>query len=192
MSFQAAFKQLSNSMYYKSLVRRRISKIILGNSVIRVFKKGTKDDLLKSLGKLALSTLNNINSHELYDSWHAKKVNTIYHCLCKKNKVKFKRDLEGLKWGHSTKIFNLFIGHLVFYSPFLESGTNKSLRKLVHVPLDKKVFTKLREYKANHVPKSIKETTRIQYVNLQIKIRKEAEKRHLPPFYFDEHCWTPD
>ena len=63
------FTELSDVTSYKDFVKIRIGKITLGNSVIRVFIEGTKEQLAMSLSTVRLDKLEYIQSQPEYDRW---------------------------------------------------------------------------------------------------------------------------
>ena len=124
------FKELSKASFYRSLVRQRVIKIVLGSSVIRVFKSGTKEKLRDSLNKLIPDQILKLKTQLEFNQWHLQNVKKIFECL-KTQKENIQRlNKVGLKWGHSTKIFNLFIGHLVFNSAYFRDSEN--LKRIKH------------------------------------------------------------
>ena len=189
-SLEAIYGELKNPLLYKKAVRKRIAKIILGSSVIRAFAAKTKTGLLDCLVHLEINSLSAIHTESEYDKWHYRKITSIYNCLVKTNKSKFKKHTEGLKWGHASKVFNLFIGHLYFYSPYYEKGKQKiKAHRFLHVPLDSKVFTVLKRYNIK-TPLSIKTMTVGQYRDIQKVLRSAAWKKRVDPLLFDDYAWA--
>lgn len=189
VSLNDVFLYLKREDNYKIAVKRRVCKIILGSSVIRVFEENTKTDLINCLTEIDVSGLYTITSQKVYDAWHSAQTNFVYNALSKKNKDRFE-DLAGLKWGHATKIFNLYIGHLIFYSPyFAETKYIKRLYNYVHVPLDSKVFEVLRAA-GMKAPERIKNMTKDQYYEIQDQFRKSAKQHSVPPLFIDEYAWA--
>jgi hypothetical protein len=190
LSLEAIYEEIRSPAVYKKAVKKRIAKIVLGASVIRAFTKDTKPGLLSCLINLDVDSLPQINSVEQYDLWHATKITFVYNCLLKTNAGKFTRGLEGLQWGHTTKVFNLYIGHLYFYSPYFESVKRKSkVHRFLHVPLDSKVFKVLRQSDIE-VPKSIKTINAALYSNIQESLRLSAQKMEVDPLRFDDYAWA--
>lgn len=189
-SVEQVFGYLSKQENYKKAIKSRISKIILGSSVIRAFNKETKNDVLKSLLRIDVSKLYEISSIRGYDLWHNQKTASVYKALLKKNAKKFKKDLEGLKWGHATKILNLFMGHLLLYSPYFDNAKYiKRVYGYLHVPIDSKVFALLRQCGVD-TPKSIKSITKQDYNNIQEVLRTGASTHLIAPLLFDEYAWA--
>src|SRR5688572_7715832 len=190
-SFNQVFSSLKNSSTYMSWVKKRICKIVLGSSVIRVFVEGTKYSLLKCLDNIPIDEVIKIQSQTAYDKWHYKQVNKVYICL-KSQRGNTKRidNDEGLKFGHATKIVNLFIGHLIFYSPYFKKKHTKCVYNFLHVPLDSKVFDALRVCSEQQVPSTIKEVTKETYYSIQEEIRQHAVAYKIPPLCFDDYAWT--
>jgi hypothetical protein len=185
------YSNLNDPFYYKNAIKARVAKIILGSSVIRVFKGGSKISLTECLGKIDVDYLLKISSRKEYDAWHLAGINKIYSCL-KKEPVNIDRlSKEGLKWGHSTKIFNLFIGHLVTMSPYFDKTEDyERIRFYLHVPLDSKAFEVLRDCGIKHVPKNIKQVTQKDYKNIQALLFQASEMHNIPALHFDEYAWA--
>jgi hypothetical protein len=189
-SLETIYEGLKKPVLYKKAVKKRIAKIILGATVIRAFKEGTKTRLLDCLIKIDVDSLTLIQTAAEFDKWHSRKITAVYNCLLKNNKGKFKDHLEGLKWGHATKVFNLYIGHLYFYSPYFENTKRKSnVNQFLHVPLDSKVFEALRQSGID-VPKSIKTINAALYRNIQQSLRLAADKKGVDPLRFDDYAWA--
>lgn len=189
-SIKEVYIYLKRNSNYKDGVRRRVCKIILGSSVIRVFEKKTKKDLLDCLLSIDVTRLYKISSITAYDKWHSEKIEHVYNCLLTKNKEDFQGYFHGLKWGHATKIFNLYIGHLIFYSPFFsDSKYIERIYGYLHVPLDSKVFAILKSFGIS-TPEAIKNISKEKYYELQEIFRKHAKAQFIAPLTFDEYAWA--
>jgi len=191
-SLDKVFLYLSSDSNYKSAIKRRMIKIVLSSSVIRVFKSGSKNELSKCLLKIDLNQLKNIKSQDQFDNWHSLNINNIYLSLRGEPENLERLGKEGLKWGHSAKIFNLFIGHIVMMSPYFTSQEIKDVKFYLHVPLDSKVFAQLKSCGVKSVPGKIKAVTENTYKVIQETIRNSASTYNLPPIYFDDYAWTLD
>lgn len=190
-SLNEVYLFLKDSNNYKKAVKTRAIKIVLGSSVIRVFKKGSKKQLTVCLLDINVDDLGKIKSQEMYDKWHLVQINKIFSCLKKENANLVKLTEEGLKWGHSTKILNLFIGHLAMMSPYYSNAREcYKVQFFLHVPLDSKVFEALRICKIEDVPKNIKSISAKSYKIIQITLRKAALEHKIPALYFDEYAWS--
>lgn len=188
-NLEAIYKKLNDPLFYKDAVKKRIAKIVLGASVIRVFEEDTKAALMDCLNKLDIHSLTLIKTEKEYDKWHIKQVNYVYNALLRKNKIKYRGELVGLKWGHATKIFNLFIGHLYHYSPYFNERSNIEAHKYFHIPLDSKVFSSLKKIGIT-VPSTIKSLNEIQYIEIQQILRRAAYKTGSDPLRFDDYAWA--
>jgi hypothetical protein len=191
-SMDEIFRRLREPDTYKEWTKTRIIKITLGNSVIRVFVKTTKVALIECLLNVPIEEVTTIGSQQEYDEWHLEQVQVIYECLCSKRGNIGRLGHTGLLYGHATKIFNIFIGHLIFYSPYFRSSEVKQVKNFLHVPLDKKVFDALKACSIQNVPPSIKKVTETSYYNLQKVVRNAALPYRIPPLYFDEYGWAFD
>ncbi|MBB1285243.1 hypothetical protein HRH25_12735 [Flavisolibacter sp. BT320] len=191
-SLNEIFECLQDADTYRDWTKTRIIKITLGNSVIRVFVKTTKTALIGCLSNLPVEEVTTIMSQAEYDEWHFEQVQIIYDCLRRKRGNVGRLGHTGLLYGHATKIFNIFIGHLIFYSPYFRSTEVREVKKFLHVPLDKKVFDALKACSIPNVPPSIKNVTEVSYYDLQEEIRIVARRYRLPALYFDEYAWAFD
>jgi len=188
-TLELCYAELNNPIFYKKVVKKRIAKIVLGASVIRAFKHGTKPNLLNCLINLDINSLLNIESEADYDKWHTKKITSVYNCLFRNTKNSYKGYYSGLKWGHATKVFNLFIGHLFYYSPYFNKKNTIKANRYFHVPLDSKVFSLLKELKII-VPKSIKTLNVTTYRRIQNALRVAAQRQGVEPLRFDDYAWV--
>lgn len=186
MNLQDIFSGFHDNEYYKKCIKRRIIKIILGSSVIRVFKKGTKKDVVRTLEGINLDELKFILTSRNYDEWQRKQVNKLYTTLIKMN-----ANLKGLKWGHACKIFNLYISHIIFYSQYFDDlKLINKIKYFIHAPIDSKVLKVLNNTKNfKSLPKSLSLMTEAYYVEIQAEVRMISNKYNCPPFYLDEYVW---
>lgn len=190
---EAVFQTLGDKQQYLMLVKKRVCKITLGSSIIRAFASGTKPALLKGLDDIEVDDILNLNSQELYNEWHLKKIKSVYALLKKVDSNIVRHTKDGLKWGHATKIWNIYVGLLVFYSPyFKQSASLNTVKYFLHIPLDKKAFDALRSCGIEEVPRTIKSLTKTKYYEIQSQILDAAKEENLPAFYFDEFAWAPD
>lgn len=193
-TLDAVYEQLKNPVTYKRAVKKRIAKIILGASVIRAFEDGTKPSLFNCLIELDVDSVCQIQTKKEFDQWHARNINSVYNCVLKTNQDKFKESLEGLMWGHATKVFNLYLGHLFHYSPYFDPERNDSkVSQFLHIPLDSKVFKVLKVLDTEieiEVPKTIKSINEEQYRKIQNILREVAQNKGVDPLRFDDYAWA--
>lgn len=187
MRLNDIYINLADNNYLKSCIKRRIIKIVLGPSVIRAFNKNTKFELQKTLVNINVKELKYLLTESQYDKWQLLQVNKVHQALLKLNQNK-----QGLKWGHSCKIFNLYISHLVLYSRYFTDFTN--LDKIIfylHIPLDSKVLKVLNRSSnfQNKLPNSLSSMTRAYYYHIQLEVNKIARANKCPRFYLDEYAW---
>lgn len=143
--------------------------------------------------RIEIEEILDFQKQDEYDDWHFTQAELVYNCLLSRagNRERINND-EGLRYGHATKILNLFAGHIVFYSPYFTREEVSLVKHFLHVPLDSKVFDALIDCNVKDVPVRIKHITRNIYENLQKEIRSVASNHKLPPLYFDEYAWAFD
>lgn len=183
------FSALSEDEYLKSLIKKRIIKIILGSSVIRALPAGTKPILTLRLETIPVLELCAIDSQISFNAWHKRQVSKVEKCLkgCINDSTRLKEDEV---FGHAAKIFNLYLSHLVLYSAFFSQDEVMRIKYFLHVPLDSKVFSAIKVDKSLDIPNSIKSLKPKSYNSIQDTIRKCAAQFKLPAIYFDEFAWT--
>jgi len=192
-SLNEIFANLSNVGTYKDWTKERTIKVVLGSSVIKVFVEKTKPILAEKLKEVDVNAILNFQKQDEYDNWHDSETGKIYEALkSKADNIARINSNEGLKYGHGTKILNLFVGHLVFYSQYFTREEVEKVKYFLHVPLDSKVFKVLKKCHIENVPEWIKDVTRDVYKDIQEEIRDTARKFNLPPLFFDEYAWALD
>ena len=102
---------------HHNAILERSALVILGSSVIRVFKTGTKKDVFKILKKLPVPELKSISNESQFQKWFNIQLNKIYSALKKKNQDNHSVQ-PGLKWGHATKILCLYLREVVLNSRY--------------------------------------------------------------------------
>src|SRR5687768_2158150 len=96
-SLKEIFIALDDEPTYRAWTKTRIIKITLGYSVIRVFEKETKKDLIKILSRIPVEEVICLSTQEEFDGWHLQQVTKIYNSL-KKRPANIKRlSKSGLK-----------------------------------------------------------------------------------------------
>ncbi|MBN8865489.1 MAG: hypothetical protein J0H92_19095 [Sphingobacteriales bacterium] len=188
----AVFKHLQDGKAYREYCKKRVARIILPNSVIRVFTAGTKLAIFDCLQKIDVDELPALKTRELFDSWHKTQLGKVSKSISGFGNNLAEIGEEGIRYGHAAKILNLFLGHLVFFSPYFSTTASEKVRHFLHVPFDKKIFVSLRSFQIKDVPNSIKSVDRTTYYRLQAQLREAAGKRSVPPLYFDDYAWTID
>jgi hypothetical protein len=186
------FNILKNENSYKPYIKKRIIKIILGSSVIRALPPKSKPSLMTCLDSIALKQLHEVNSQETFDIWHKKQVSKVEACLVKCNAKSQRFEKDEQLFGHAIKVLNLFMGHLVLNSEYFSQEVKARTKYLLHVPLDSKVFSALKNEPGLNVPKYIKSLTPGTYQAIQKKIREFATKANLPSIYLDDYAWAGD
>ena len=191
-TLEQIYTDLKDPQQYNQAIKKRIAKIILGASVIRAFEENTKPVLFKCLLSLDVDEVVNLRTEVEYDDWHKRQIAIVFDALLINNREKYGNHLEGLKWGHATKVFNLFIGHLYHYSPYFEKEKQTgTVHSFLHIPLDSKVFAVLNKCDID-VPKTIKTVSENKYLAIQTQLRKAAQKTGVDPLRFDDYAWADD
>lgn len=188
----AVFKHLQDGKAYREYCKKRVAKIILPTSVIRVFDAGTKPVIFDCLQKIKVDELPALVTKDEFDRWHKTQLGKVSKSISGFGNNLARIGEDGIYYGYAAKILNLFLGHLVFFSRYFSITAIEKVRHFLHVPFDKKIFAALKACNMLDVPESIKSLDETSYYHLQEEIREAAGKRSVPPLYFDDYAWTID
>lgn len=170
---------------------KRTALVTLGASLIRVFEKKTKEDLLEVLGSVPIADLRKINSESKFETFYKLQLNRIERAVLKRN-AKNKKLGKGLKWGHCTKVLSIFLREIVLRSRIFPDTRVDQLKPFLYAPLDSKVLRRLRKCGLAKVPHKInKLKTARQFWELQESIRKAAKEAGTFAIYLDD-VWVED
>lgn len=164
------------------------AKVVLGSSVIRVFRKDTKEKLVKVLKQIEIDNLRKLNSQNEYDKWFKINLNRLANVIKKSNPKRIKKNIyPGYKWGHAAKILNLFVREIVENRRYFTDKEVLKLRFYLYVPIDSKIITaiskthdKLNVTKIKEI-KSEKEFDKIQNI-----LKIAASEAKCPAIWFDD------
>jgi hypothetical protein len=172
----------------KKLVAHHASQVVLGASVMRVFAPGTKKDLLPLLPKLPLFDLQKIQDQESFEQWFDEQLDLVAQGIMIKNKGNSKVN-PGYKWGHATKILNLYLREIVLNSRYFKDSDTRRLSFFLYVPIDSKIMDRMRRLGFKLPFRRIKEIrTKDQFMHVQQLLGGAATKAKVPRIWFD-YVW---
>lgn len=185
-SLLSEFKRIGSE--HKSLVAQHASQVVLGASVMRVFAPQTKNDLLPLLPVLPLSELGEISNQESFEKWFGQQLNRIAQRIMLKNRDN-PRVNPGYKWGHGTKILNLYLREIVLNSRYFDDPTTRKISPFLYVPIDSKIMKKMRKLGIKLPFNKIKEiNTKQQFMQVQQILGDAAAEAQVPRIWFD-YIW---
>ena len=165
------------------------AKVVLGSSVIRVFCKGTKQELYKALKEnITIKKLKSIKCQKDYEYWFKSNLNKLSRVIKKSNPERINSNIyPGYKWGHAAKILNLFIREIVENRRYFNDKEVKIIRNYLYMPIDSKVIKALSKINVKLKAKKIKDiTTEKEFDNIQKTLGDAAFEARCPRIWFDD------
>lgn len=171
---------------HQDAILLRVARIILGPSVIRVFRSGTKEDLIPVLVAMKVDELKHMRQETEFVEWFHQQLDQVALAIRKKNKDN-PRVNPGYKWGHAAKILTLFIRDLVHCSCYLNSSTIKRVNPWLFNPVDGIVIKRLRHLDCRLPVRTIKEiNSRRKFDTIQDLLGLAARQAKVPRVWFDD------
>jgi hypothetical protein len=169
----------------------RIARLVLGPSVVRVFRAGTKPKLETCLVAVASRELSKINSRAAFENWFEKQLEGVARTLRQKN-ARNKRVQPGLKWGHAAKVLSLFIRDVVS-ARVLSRRVSKRVEGFLFVPIDGPNLRHLRQLQVPVKFKAIKNIrSRGDFYVIQNLLADAAKQVGVPRVWFDDLWSRPE
>jgi hypothetical protein len=158
----------------------------LGASVIRVFRKGTKQDILNAVQQIDFARFDRASTQRQYFGAFKAALDLVARSLRKRNSRNTKVN-PGLKWGHAAKILNIVIRDLTFVGQFDEAQVDR-LEKFLYCPIDRVILKSLRDrgygkYLDNGI-KDIDSETKFHEVQAIIDVN--ARRVKIPRVWWDD------
>jgi hypothetical protein len=123
-------------------VRHWCARAATGSSVIRVFERGTKEDLLRTLLRVPIEAMPHIAGPRQFEEWFEGQLERLARVISSRNKAN-PRVNPGLKWGHAAKVLALYLRDVVLHSRFFTDAEVERVAPWLFVPVDSKVMERL-------------------------------------------------
>lgn len=154
---------------------------------MRVFAKGTKPGLFKTLQALPVDELPKVVKQGGFNKWYEEQLEKIASEIGVLNSDNL-RILPGLKWGHAAKVLSLFLRDLVEYSRYFSDHDAKAIARALHVPIDSIVIARLKTLRVKAPCRQIKDIdTRESFYKFQNIIEAAAKAVDVPRTWFDDN-----
>jgi hypothetical protein len=172
---------------HRKALKKTIARVVLGPSVMRVYRKGTRDALLPLLPTLDVDTITQFDSQQQFSEWFDRHVERIARIIDRCNR-RNTRIRPGLKWGHATKIMALYVRDLVLSSRYFSDTDAAKVSAFLHVPIDSVVIGRLRTLGVRQPFTKIKEIdTREKFYAVQEALASAALDHNIPRVWFDDN-----
>ena len=141
---------------HRKAIRITAARVVLGSSVIRVLKPGTKKDLLSSLVSVKVNEMCKLRNKGQFQRWFEKNLESLSKALNRHNAHNH-RVHPGYKWGHATKVLTLYLREIVLNRRYFSDSQVKRTSPWLYTPLDGIVIKRLRRLGCPLPFKAIKE-----------------------------------
>ena len=187
MKLDERFGQIATE--HKASIKRRCARITLGSSVVRVFEKNTKVDLLVALNGIPVGQLLHLRTPTSFQKWFKDKLGVVAGVIQKRNHGNGRLG-KGLKWGHASKVLCLFLRELVECSHYFADDEARRIAELLYVPIDSVIIGRLRE---DEVPLTFDRIrgigTEKAFFDVQKELGKAAHKTGVSRIWYDD-AWA--
>ena len=168
-------------------LRRTAARVVLGASVVRVFRPGTKQDMLNVLERTDIEGLRRLTSQRQFTKWFETELRLLAAAIRRKNRDNARIN-PGYKWGHATKILTLYVRDLVLSSRYFSDGQARRMSGWLCSPIDSVVIKRLRKLGVRLPFASIKQIdTRQKYYAVQDMLNDAAARVGVPRVWFDDN-----
>jgi len=172
---------------HRSAVPERVARVTLGASVMRVFAKGTRDDLRKALVGIPAEQLRSIPDDEKFREWFEVQLRTVGEAIHLKN-TKNARVQPGAVWGHGTKVLTIFLREMVAHTRVFKDGEVGRIERLLYVPLDRITMDRLLKLGVPLPFRRIREIDSARkFYDVQSQLATAAKRVGVPPVWFDDN-----
>ena len=171
---------------HRNALLRISARSVLGSSVIRVFNVESKSILLNSLEKINVDDLLRLKDEADYKAWFENNLSNLSQEINKTNPQNT-NIYPGYKWGHATKILNLYIREVVEYKRYFTESEAAKIRKWLYVPIDSQVMKKIRALGYTLPFNKIKDIdTAKKFYGVQDLLGRAASAVNVPRIWFDD------
>lgn len=178
-----AFRRIGK--HHRNSLVRRSARIVLGPSVIRVFRPGTNRPLRAALEQTNLAPLATLRGAGEFESWYARELDRVARAILRTNPNN-PRIQPGYKWGHAAKVLSLFVCELLNCRYFTEQ-VSKRLECLAYVPIDRIALGHLKRLGILGFDGSIKSIdSQAKFELIQGTLGRAAACAGVPRVWFDD------
>lgn len=124
--------------------RHWCARAVTGPSVIRVFAKGTKEDLLVALPRVRIDQISELDDRAAFEQWFERQLAMVAKVIARRNSRRASVN-PGLKWGHAAKVLALYVRDVVLHTRYFTDEQVARITPWLFVPVDSMVMMRLRE-----------------------------------------------
>jgi hypothetical protein len=173
---------------HKKALLKTSARVVLGSSVIRVFREGTSDLLRPALENIPVDDLLTINNQEEYKIWFEPHLKKLAEQIKSNNPERDKPNIyPGYQWGHAAKVLNLFLREIVEYKRYFSNKEASRIRQWLYMPIDRIIIERLQKLGIRLPFKQIKGIdTAEKFYSTQDLLNRAARAAETPRIWFDD------
>ncbi|GMV91860.1 MAG: hypothetical protein AMXMBFR82_16380 [Candidatus Hydrogenedentota bacterium] len=170
----------------KTAVRQRTAREVLGASVIRVFRKGTRPHLISCLERVKIDGVLALSNEAAFRNWFERELEKVARVIRRHNPNRPQIE-PGYKWGHASKILCLYCRDMVLRTRYFSEKDAVRISPWLYVPIDGIVIRQLRECGVALCFRQIREIDRREkFFALQDLLGAAAAEFGKPRVLFDD------
>jgi hypothetical protein len=190
MPLLAEYERLRSD--HRKAMQHRIARTTLGSSVMRVFARGTRPDLIAAFTSIPVAELRAVPDEDAFRPWFERHLAATAGAISRRN-AKNRRIQPGARWGHGTKVLTIFLREMVAHSRFFRDEEVKRIEPLLYVPLDSITMGRLRDLGIRLPFKRIREIDSARkFYDVQDALGAAAGQVGVPRVWFDDNWGDRD
>jgi len=165
---------------HRETILTKLARTTIGSSIGRVLKKGSKEQIWRTLEKIPVDKILRLRSEQDYKKWFEKQLGILARKIDKTNRGNA-RIYPGYKWGHATKILCLYLRSIVIDREYFLKNYGEKIKYWLYCPIDSVVMKALKKYGVDLPFKKIKDIDAPEtFYDIQNKLGQAARKVGVP------------
>ncbi len=185
MLIKKEFRRLKK--HHREAIRTKFTRLTIGPSEGRVFKKGSKEQIWPILKQIPVDEIVQLQSEQDYKKWFEKHLDVLAKKIAKTNKGN-KRIYPGYKWGHATKVLCIYLRDIITNEEYFRQNDRKRVKDWLYCPIDSQVMNALKRCGIDLRFEKIKDIdTPQKFYTVQNILGQAANEIRVPRVWFDDN-----
>lgn len=187
LDLEGEYRRIQES--HRAGVKSTVVRMSLPGSIVRVFQKGTKVDLVRYLTSIPVDELLKLRGEHEFRDWYQTQLDKVADAIAVRNPPGgSSRIYPGMKWGHAAKVLAVYLHNLVAYSRYFSDAEAREIEPLLTCPVDGLVLARLRFVGERLPATSIRMiATQQDHWAIQDRLQTVAAKVGVPRIWFDDN-----
>lgn len=172
---------------HSKAVCHRAARVVLGPSVVRVYRKGSNKRLFQILTSIPVDELAEVKTPEEFNIWFEVQLEGLATTIDELNQGN-NRIYPGYKWGHATKVLTLYLREIVLNSRYFKDAEMERLAALLYIPIDDISMKRLKRLGHRLTFSAINQIdTPEKFYGVQAALGEAATQVGVPRIWFDDN-----